>query len=113
MLIAIIIGGGVLGLAKLFPVSFWGFIGFFVVVLLIGMALRLNHKRTASARRLSYKLTAQRLMQKGCISLFKNTFFVRYLLTMVFASVILSRSQEIDAEPSLTPSAWIPPQHPP
>ena len=46
MLIAIVVGGGVLGLAKLFPVSFWGFVGFFVAVLTIGMVLWMNHKRT-------------------------------------------------------------------
>lgn len=54
IIIAVIVGGGVLGLAKLFPVSFWGFVGFFVVVFAITMVLWINHKRTASARQLSY-----------------------------------------------------------
>lgn len=62
MLIAIIVGGGVLGLAKLFPVSFWGFVGFFVMVLTITMILWINHKRTASARQLSYGPTTAEIL---------------------------------------------------
>lgn len=50
MLIAIVVGGGVLGLARLFPVSFWGFVGFFVMALTVGLVLWMNHKRTVSAR---------------------------------------------------------------
>lgn len=49
-LIAVIVGGGVLGLTKLFPISFWGFLGFFTMVLTIGFVLWVNHKRTVRFR---------------------------------------------------------------
>lgn len=69
MLIAIAVGGGVLGLAKLFPVSFWGFVGFFVVVLTIGMVLWMNHKRTASVLQSSFRPTTTQ-------SAFKNRSYI-------------------------------------
>lgn len=52
MLIAVMVGGGVLGLAKLFPVSFWAFVGILVVSLVIMAILWTNHKRTVSVWRL-------------------------------------------------------------
>lgn len=69
MLIAIAVGGGVLGLAKLFPVSFWGFVGFFVMVLTIGMVLWMNHKRTASVLQSSFRPTTTQ-------SAFKNRSYI-------------------------------------
>ncbi|CAM9463784.1 unnamed protein product, partial [Ectocarpus sp. 12 AP-2014] len=47
VLIAVMVGGGVFALAKLFPLSFWGFVSFFVVAVVIMIVLWTNHKRTA------------------------------------------------------------------
>ncbi|CAM9866176.1 unnamed protein product, partial [Pylaiella littoralis] len=46
VLIAVIVGGGILGLAKLFSTALWGFAIFFVTVLMIAIVLCKNHKRT-------------------------------------------------------------------
>lgn len=55
VLIAVIVGGGILGLAKLFSTALWGFVIFFVTVLMIAIVLCKNHKRTASARHTSQR----------------------------------------------------------
>lgn len=48
-LIAMIVGGSILGLSKLISISFWGFVFFFVAMLMIAIFLYINHKRTVSA----------------------------------------------------------------
>ncbi|CAM9347803.1 unnamed protein product, partial [Scytosiphon promiscuus] len=47
ILIAVMVGGGIFGLAKLFPVSFWAFVSILMLSSLIMVVLWTNHKRTA------------------------------------------------------------------
>ncbi|CAM9106632.1 unnamed protein product, partial [Laminaria digitata] len=51
VMVAVVVGGGLFGLGKLFPVSLWGFLLFFVVITVLLIGCRYRHRKMVKAEK--------------------------------------------------------------
>lgn len=47
-MVAVFVGGGLFGLGRLFPVSLWGFLLFFVLAAVLLVSCRYRHRKMVS-----------------------------------------------------------------